>query len=131
MVIGGHGDNRQIQDLFLYFFSGGAGILLTKATMDIIYPELGTMQEEWMWLCADKKYKTFVNACDLSLCYFLKRRGIIFLNVCNRFFNCNYLGYHSKVPCCAKSVDLTTMISCHNMSLKDFDKLEEIKKRGF
>ena len=92
LVFGGHGDNRQIGESSVHFFSGGAGIVLTKATMDIIYPELGTLQDEWMWFCLDNGYKTFVTACDLSLCYFLKRRGIIFLNVCNRFFNCNYLG---------------------------------------
>jgi hypothetical protein len=126
LVIGGHGDNRQIGESSLHFFSGGPGIILTKATMDIIYPELGSLQEEWMWFCTDNGYKTFVTACDLSLCYFLKRRGVIFLNACNRFFNCNYLGYHSKVACCAKSVDLKTMISCHNMTLNNFDELEKI-----
>jgi hypothetical protein len=126
LVFGGHGDNRQIGESSLHFFSGGAGIVLTKATMDIIYPELGSLQDEWMWFCTDNGYKTFVTACDLSLCYFLKRRGVIFLNVCNRFFNCNYLGYHSKVACCANSVDLRTMISCHNMSLQKFDELEKI-----
>lgn len=129
LIIGGHGDNRQIHGKPVYFFSGGAGMMLTKATMDIIYPELGVLQEEWMWLCVEKSYKTFVIACDLSLCYFLKRRGIIFLNVCNRFFNCNYLGYnYNSLACCAKSVDLRTMISCHNMTLQNFDKLYDIKK---
>ena len=129
LVIGGHGDNRQIGESSLHFFSGGAGILLTKATMDIIYPELGTMQEEWMWLCAENDYKTYIAACDLSLCYFLKRRGILFFNVFNRFFDCNYLGYyHNSSACCAKTVDIRTMISCHNMSLGNFDKLYEIKK---
>jgi hypothetical protein len=126
LVFGGHGDNRQIGESSVHFFSGGAGIVLTKATMDIIYPELGSLQDEWMWFCTDNSYKTFVTACDLSLCYFLKRRGIIFFNVCNRFFNCNYLGYHSGVACCAKSVDIRTMISCHNMSLQKFDELEKI-----
>ena len=131
LVFGGHGDNRQIGELYVHFFSGGAGIVLTKATMDIIYPELGMLQDEWMWFCTDNGYKTFVTACDLSLCYFLKRRGIIFLNVCNRFFNCNYLGYHFNLACCAKSVDLRTMISCHNMSFRNFDELEKIKKHTF
>lgn len=126
LVIGGHGDNRQICGLSVHFFAGGPGIILTKATMNIIYPELHTMQEEWMWLCAENNYNTYIAACDLSLCYFLKRHGIIFLNVCNRFFDCNYLGYHSKVACCAKSVDIRTMISCHNMSLKNFDDLKKI-----
>ena len=126
LVFGGHGDNRQIGESSVHFFSGGAGIVLTKATMNAIYPELGSLQDEWMWFCTDNGYKTFVTACDLSLCYFLKRRGIIFLNVCNRFFNCNYLGYHSKVACCAKSVDIQTMISCHNMTLNNFDELEKL-----
>ena len=129
LVIGGHGDNRQICRMSVHFFSGGGGIILTKATMDIIYPELGVMQEEWMWLCVDNGYNTYIAACDLSLCYFLKRRGIIFFIVVNRFFNCNYLGYYpNSSECCAKTVDLCTMISCHHMTLENFDKLYEIKK---
>lgn len=128
LVIGGHGDNRQICNETVHFFSGGPGIILTKATMDIIYPELGSLQEEWLWLCAENGYITYIPACDLSLCYFLKRYGIIFVNVANRFFNCNYLGYNpDHSVCCAKTVNIRTMISCHNMSLQDFDELN--KKR--
>ena len=131
LVIGGHGDNRKICNETVHFFSGGPGIILTKATMDIIYPELGTMQEEWMWLCAENDYTTYIPACDLSLCYFLKRYGIIFVNVVNRFFNCNYLGYNpDHSVCCAKTVNIQTMISCHHMSLENFDYLEKIKKKG-
>jgi len=130
LVIGGHGDNRQICGLSVHFFAGGAGIILTKAAMNIIYPELKTMQEEWMWLCVENGYNTYIPACDLSLCYFLKRSGITFLNVVNRFFDCNYLGYyHNSSACCAKTVDHATMISCHNMSLGNFDKLYDIKKQ--
>ena len=124
LVIGGHGDNRQICGDTLHFFSGGGGIILTKATMDIIYPELDTMQEEWMWICFENGYHTYSPACDLSLCYFLKRRGITFVNVEHRFFNCNYLGYYFGVhDCCAKYVNLETMISCHHMSPDDFDNI--------
>jgi hypothetical protein len=124
LVIGGHGDNRQICGDTLHFFSGGGGIILTKATMDIIYPELDTMQEEWTWICFENGYHTYTPACDLSLCYFLKRRGITFVNVEHRFFNCNYLGYYFGVhACCAKYVNLETMISCHHMSPEDFDNI--------
>lgn len=131
LIIGGHGDNRQICNTSVHFFAGGPGFILSKATMDIIYPQLGTMQEEWMWLCAENGYTTFVTACDLSLCYFLKRCGIIFINAENRFFNCNYLGYYpDHSPCCVKSVNIKTMISCHHMSLDNFDELQKIKKKG-
>ena len=126
LVIGGHGDNRQICGDTLHFFSGGGGIILTKATMDIIHTELNTMQEEWTWICFENGYHTYTPACDLSLCYFLKRRGITFVNVEHRFFNCNYLGYYFGVhDCCAKYVNLATMISCHHMSPEDFDILYE------
>ena len=131
LVIGGHGDNRQICNETVHFFSGGPGFILTKATMDKIYPELGYFQEEWMWICFENGYNTYSAACDLSLCYFLKRYGITFVNVVNRFFNCNYLGYYpDHSECCAKMVDIKTMISCHHMSLENFDVLEEIKKKG-
>jgi hypothetical protein len=129
IVIGGHGDNRQICNDSLHFFSGGGGILLTRAAVNIIYPDLHTMQEEWMWLCVENNYNTYIAACDLSLCYFLKKKGILFLNVVSRFFNCNYLGrYQDFSACCEKNVNLKTMISCHHMTLTNFDNLYCIKK---
>jgi hypothetical protein len=129
-VIGGHGDNRYICNESVYFFSGGAGIILTRAAVSKIYPELHTMQEEWMWLCAENHYNTYIAACDLSLCYFLKKMRIHFMNVSNRFFNCNYLGYYQdSSACCEKNVNIKTMISCHHMTMSDFDKLYRIKKQ--
>ena len=127
LIIGGHGDNRRICDNNVHYFAGGGGLILTKKTVQTIYPFLKTMQEEWMGLCVENNYITWIPSCDLSLCYYLKKMGIVFINVHNRFFNCNYIGYNNTptgvYKCCSQTVDLKTMISCHNMSPSDFDML--------
>ncbi len=130
LVFGGHGDTRNICKESVYFFSGGAGIVLTKKTMEIIYPELKTMHEEWLWICGENGYITYAPACDLALCYFLKRNQIVFMNVANRFFNCNYMGCYNNrgtyISCCESIINHKTIVSCHNMTLVDFDAFTAI-----
>jgi len=121
LIIGGHGDNRKICDNHVHYFSGGAGFLLTKKAVSVIYPEIKNIQEEWMGLCVANNYITWIPSCDLSLCYYLKKMGIIFINVHNRFFSCNHLGYINEYKCCAETIDFNTIVSCHNMKSWDFD----------
>jgi hypothetical protein len=130
LVFGGHGDVRNIGGTPTYFFSGGAGIVLTKRTMEIIYPRLKTMHEEWLWICGENGYITYAPACDLALCYFLHNCQIDFINVENRFFNCNYLGCYNNrgtyITCCNHIINPKTLISCHNMTLAEFDAFTAI-----
>jgi hypothetical protein len=130
LLIGGHGDNRYICNKCVPFFSGGAGLILTKKTVQRIYPTLETLQSDWLDLCVANNYITYIPACDLSICYFCNLFGVRFIHVTNRFFNCNYLGYNNTpngvYKCCTQSVDITTMIACHNMSANDFDNLYNI-----
>jgi hypothetical protein len=125
IIIGGHGDTRFIADSHVHFFSGGPGFLLSKATVNLIYPQLEFVQSEWRDLCVATDRLTLIPACDLSICFFLKQLDVQFLNVHNRFFSCNYLGYSCGYKCCVDSVDINTMIACHNMSLEDFDILQQ------
>lgn len=130
LVIGGHGDNRMIREVNVHFFSGGAGMVLTKPTVKALYPQLHTFQEEWRDTCVACNSNTYIPACDVSICYFLKMFNIRFHHAHNRFFNCNYLGYN-RTPsglhtCCARTVDIRTMIACHSMSPEDFDTLHAL-----
>jgi len=129
-VMGGHGDNRQIEDTNIHFFAGGAGILLTKPAIQLVYPRLESMQSDWRDICVANNYISYIPACDLSICYFLKLMNVRFLHAHNRFFNCNYLGYNNTptgvYKCCTQTVNIDTMIACHNMSLSDFDNLSAL-----
>ncbi len=130
IVVGGHGDNRMFREVNVHFFSGGAGMLLTKSTVKSIYPQLHTFQEEWRDTCVACNCVTYIPACDVSICYFLKMYNIRFHNAHNRFFNCNYLGNNTTprgvIPCCTRTVDINTMIACHGMSLEEFDTFHSI-----
>jgi hypothetical protein len=130
IVVGGHGDNRMFREVKVHFFSGGAGMLLTKPTVKALYPQLHTFQEEWRDTCVACNCFTYIPACDVSICYFLKMYNIRFHHAQNRFFNCNYLGNNTTpqgvIPCCTRTVDINTMIACHGMSLAEFDTLHAI-----
>ncbi len=130
IIMGGHGDNRLICDTHVHFFSGGAGIILTKKTVQLMQPRLESMQSEWLDLCVANNYITYIPACDVSICYFLKLLKVRFINVPNRFFNCNYIGYNNTptgvYKCCTQTVDIKIMIGCHNMSPSDFDNLNTL-----
>lgn len=130
IIIGGHGDTRTICDTHVHFFSGGAGFILTKKTVELLHPRLALMQSEWLDLCVANNYITYIPACDVSICYFLKSLNARFVNVQNRFFNCNYIGYNNTptglYKCCTQTVDTKTMIACHNMSPSDFDYLNKL-----
>ncbi len=130
-VMGGHGDNRQIENVNIHFFAGGAGMVLTKPAVQLLYPRLESLQSDWRDICVANNYISYIPACDASICYFLKQLNVRFLHAQNRFFNCNYLGYNNTprgvYECCTKTVNVDTMIACHNMSPSDFDNLFSIK----
>ena len=120
-VMGGHGDNRTICERINTFL---------PEALELLHPRLELMQSEWLDLCVANNYITYIPACDLSICYFLKSLNARFVNVQNRFFNCNYIGYNNTptglYKCCTQTVDIKTMIACHNMSPSDFDNLNKL-----
>jgi hypothetical protein len=58
--------------------------------------------------------------CDVCLCYFLKKNNCEFIKENTLFFGCGYLGY----PCHIGYKP--NIISCHNMSLLDFDNYTKL-----
>lgn len=129
-IMGGHGDTRIICNQHVHYFAGGPGFILTKKAVQLLYPKLSSMQSEWLDICVANNYLTYIPACDLSICYFLKQLGVPIINVPNRFFNCNYRGYNNtprgSLKCCTQSIDYGTMIACHNMTPSDFDTLHKL-----
>lgn len=124
-AIGGHSDFREICGKNIKFLSGGCGIVLNHCAVSIIYKKLPKMQEEWLDICVCNNYITWIPSCDLSLSYFMYQTDIVFHYTIDLMFSCNYYGYnntpHGLFKCCDKNVDPNKLISCHNMSLQDFD----------
>lgn len=125
LYIGGHGDNREIGKDNIYFHSGGPGFILSYKCLDLIYNYLGDFVEEWSQICRKYDLKYLYPACDVAISYLIQKKtdnlkiiiipGLVFTN-------CNYLGY----PCHKNQINYTDLISCHNMSLEDFDNFYTI-----
>lgn len=113
----------------LAFFYGGAGFILTKAMLDTLYNYLDTMVGHWVGRVPPK----FHGACDVCMAYYVHCLGGKFVRFYNRFFECNHrgvinisrkMGYKCICDCCSKTIRICDIISCHNMSLEDFDDLD-------
>lgn len=130
--IGGNGDYRQIGNERVYFHSGGAGLILSRAALMGLYPQLNSAMSDWIKLCKQPIGKGrwpwskpitaegLIPACDVGISYFLQKLGVAFVDLKNRFFYDNYLSALKR------GGDIKTMLACHLMSLEDFDQLTKI-----
>jgi hypothetical protein len=116
ICIGGHGDTRLVNDNEIYFQSGGPGYLISFKALSNIHLQLENMHQEWINICSEN----LNDGCDVCLCYYLKKNNCEFIIKDDLFFHCNYLGY----PCHIGYKP--NIISCHNMSLLDFDNYTKI-----
>ncbi|MFY7729337.1 MAG: hypothetical protein ACOVRN_07465 [Flavobacterium sp.] len=127
LYIGGHGDIRDLGICKVFFHSGGPGFILSKTCLHYIYNQLDTFMDTWIALC--KTYKLdLVPACDVGIAYLIQMLGAnnIFTKTVNTgnymFTHCNHRGY----PCHVGKINMSQLISCHNMSLRDFDDFTHI-----
>ena len=126
LYIGGHGDYRKILNKNIYFHAGGAGVILSKACLNKIYPKISDVDnflKEWISICNLSNAKGFIPACDVALGYLIQTSDINSLIKKEKgFYHCNYNGY----PCCRDKFLYKDIITCHNMSLNDFDDFNNI-----
>jgi hypothetical protein len=116
ICIGGHGNIRYINKEPIYFHSGGAGIILSKNSVNIIYSKLKNMFDDWKSLCSNNNVTYLISACDVAICYYLYKLDCKFIKRNDLFFGCSY----SSNSCCYCNLK-QNIISCHDMSLDDFD----------
>jgi len=127
LYIGGHGDYRQIIDRTVYFHSGGAGFVITQECLRQLYPKLTTITDDWNELCSKNNYYYYLGACDLAIAYYLQHPDIqsTVIKADDCLFNgCNYKGN----PCHSDVIHTKNIITCHFMSLEDFDEFNKILK---
>ena len=116
LYIGGHGCNRML-DKNYYFHSGGPGFILSRKCLELLVPYFGNMTNEWIDLC-EKTKQEMKAACDVSISYFChKINSNIVMAPSKTFLHCNYKGF----PCHINQINPKNIISCHLMSLEDFD----------
>lgn len=126
LYIGGHGDTRMIGNEPVFFHSGGPGFVITHSCVSRIYHRLEIFMAEWIQLCIKHNIRYLIPACDVGIAYLVK--DVAETVHCGNllFTNCNFKG----LPCHPNQLCLDTLISCHNMSLADFDEYTAILQSG-
>jgi hypothetical protein len=127
LFIGGHGDYRKIGEETIYFHSGGAGFIITKKALELIYPKLETFPDEWIKMCNERHAHFLCDACDCAISYLLQKFNTQIIDIPGLVFtHCNYQGH----PCHLNQIIHSDLVSCHNMSLEDFDSFTLILKNN-
>jgi hypothetical protein len=127
--IGGHGSTVYVGPDSVYYHSGGGGFLLSRAALRMIYRDLGSMSDRWLKHCDVVGTWYFKPSCDVTIAYYLQKMGGCETIKSTRFIGCNHRGYANNyaTKCCAGTIPpINDLITCHNMSLLDFDEIEEI-----
>jgi hypothetical protein len=117
LYIGGHGCKRQVKEKYLYFHSGGAGFILSFGCLSKLYPLLNNAVEKWLEICPQH----LIYACDVAISYYLQELDTTVLIDNDSFWNCNYKGMVGSYSC-HSNINIQKIITCHNMSLSDFDE---------
>jgi hypothetical protein len=136
LYIGGHGQAKYVTEkLTLFFHLGGAGFVLSKRAVRMLHPFLGKLTDEWIKYCGVIENPQLELACDVCIAYYAHLLGFNRQTFHSYFYECNYRGlmdvshlrkYFSIHRCCADTIQWKDIISCHNMSLRDFDDFTDI-----
>ena len=130
LYIGGHGTTRNINNRDIYFHSGGAGFLLSNGAISALYPLFENMQDRWVKICNISSTLNLSWACDVAIAYYLQDLNTVIVINNDAFFGCNYKGWVHDYTynCCSSKIKIENIITCHSMSLPDFDDFNKILK---
>lgn len=128
ICIGGHGTYRTVLGREMYYHSGGAGLLFSNGCLKKLHPHFESMENIWydVWEKSKIYFKPqrgiSKGASDVAICQFMQQKKInTQLVIEKNFYHCNYLG----LPCINhrlhKKPNIHEIVSCHQMSLQDFD----------
>jgi hypothetical protein len=132
LYIGGHGSYRMIGNDNTYFHSGGSGFILSNSVLSELYSQLYNIQNEWTTVCVKNNVQYLIVACDVLIGYYVSK--IVNIEIINNenFYACNYKGYYNNntCKCCGDKVNIYEIITCHHMSLDEFDEYTDILKNN-
>jgi len=128
LCIGGHVNLRKLSFFRnQFFFSGGPGIVINRAGLNLLAPYLSTMVETWKSVITSNEYLT--PACDVALCYFAQNLRFKMVKLPDVVFRaCNHKGFPCHQGSIFEKVDM--IASCHLMTTNDFDEFTDILEKN-
>jgi hypothetical protein len=129
--IGGHDEIRVMNGHQFVFHDGGAGFIITGTLLADLYPQLTTMYENWSVICMKNGMPDLADCCDVCLPFFIYQCVVDYkiYTIYDGFYRCNYKGLVHGKECCTRKMDVRKIITCHFMSLEDFDAYHAIETR--
>ena len=119
----------------IQFHLGGAGFVLSRGMVSALAPFLPTMTDVWITQCQQAHQEAYIPTCDVCLAIYIYCLGGKSVRYFHRFYECNFqgmvnltkmYGYPRFYHCCNHRIQARDIISCHNMSLGDFDHFTNI-----
>lgn len=132
LYIGGHHNGTKLppemvereEDIELRFFFGGAGFILTKGMLNLLYPYLETMTPKWIKDCNECNREDINSGCDVIIAYYVRKLGGKPVEYYHRFYECNHIGqldlqhlfdHNRYYECCDRHIEQKNIITCHHM----------------
>ncbi len=134
LYIGGYGSYHiNFIHRYFYYHDGGAGFIITKNTLNKLYPYLIDMNSEWEKMCKEYNYKHYIPACDVAISYYLQKKiNTNVIKVGAHIFS----GYNYNYDNFIKENNsyfihyLKQAITIHPLSLDNFDKVTFILREN-
>ena len=125
LYIGGHGAEV---NFVKYFHSGGAGFILSKGSLSCMYSHFENMMKTWKNICDNNNSSYLYPACDVCIGYYVELLELKTIINNDGFVSCNYRGFYdsNRQRCCGENIKIENIITCHFMSLQDFDYFYKI-----
>jgi hypothetical protein len=124
IYLGGHGDEREINNEKIYFHSGGGGFILSSSLVFDLFNNFPKIEEEWIKISG----KYFKPSCDVSIAYFINKLENVKIIKNDKFYHCNYLGN----PCHRNKIKKQEIITCHLMTPENVKKFyQELIENNF
>jgi hypothetical protein len=133
LYIGGHGAEASFVK---YFHSGGSGFILSKSALSCMYLYFENMVETWKTICDNNNASHLYPCCDVCVGYYADLLKLKTITDDNGFVACNYRGQYQHEPhlavgiCCGQNIVMENIITCHFMSLQDFDDFYKILNKN-
>lgn len=126
-VISGYQEVRGVEGEVVSFPLGGSGIILTRAALELLEPEIDRILEEW----PKKVVPALRDACDLSLAYYAEKKAIPLVRE-PYLYPCNWLqGFKDvKYPLRLRGFDPDKLVICHYMEEEDVKLYQRFRGRA-